>query len=487
MRVNYQVNAAPQFRVLSDDQLQELYMATLQLMQHTGLDVHHEEARRLLEGNGAWVDGLRVRIPAFLVEKALATAPRRFTTYSWQGNPAKNIVVSPNCPHYGPGPTCPKFRDPRTGERRLFLREDAGTVAMVCDALPNIDFVEGLSTISDVHPDLADIYEFAEMIAATGKPIVAWSYNVDGCRDIHQMAIAVAGSEEAFIRRPNYIFYCEPLSPLTSNKEAMDKVVYCAKHRIPLIFTPCPIGGGTAPSTAAGELVQAAAESWLGLVVTQLLNPGTPFFMGAVVSIMDMKAAVLAYGAPELSLFQAGLTDLAKYVGLPVWSTGGCSDSKILDEQAALEGALSVLFSGLCGADLIHDVGYLESAISGSLQQLVMMDEVIGMVKRIQRGIQVTPETLALEVIDRVGPGGHYLEDEHTLKHFKEEFWWPELLDRGRFEGWETGGRKALGERVQEKLNHILDTYEVSPPLPEDAQEKINAILTAAEDRIAGK
>jgi len=487
MRVNYQVNAAPQFRVLSDDQLQELYMATLQLMQHTGLDVHHEEARRLLEGNGAWVDGLRVRIPAFLVEKALATAPRRFTTYSWQGNPAKNIVVSPNCPHYGPGPTCPKFRDPRTGERRLFLREDAGTVAMVCDALPNIDFVEGLSTISDVHPDLSDIYEFGEMIANTGKPIVAWSYTVDGCHDIHQMAIAVAGSEEAFTRRPNYIFYCEPLSPLTSNKEAMDKVVYCAKHRIPLIFTPCPIGGGTAPSTAAGELVQAAAESWLGLVVTQLLNPGTPFFMGGVVSIMDMKAAVLAYGAPELSLFQAALTDLAKYVGLPVWSTGGCSDSKILDEQAALEGALSVLFSGLSGADLIHDVGYLESAISGSLQQLVMMDEVIGMVKRILRGIQVTPETLALEVIGRVGPGGHYLEDEHTFKHFKEEFWRTELIDRRRFESWETGGRKTLGERVQEKLNQILDTYEVSPPLPEDAQEKINAILTAAEDRIAEK
>jgi len=485
MRVNYQVNATPRFRVLSEDQCQELYMAALHLMEHTGLDVPNDEARQLLKENGAWVDGLRVRIPAFLVERALVTAPRRFTIYSWQGDPAKDLVISPNHPHYGPGPTCPKFRDPRTGERRLFLREDARAVARVCDALPNIDFVESLGTISDVHPELADIYEFAEMIANTGKPIAAWAYTVDGCRDIHQMAIAAAGSEEAFIRRPNYIFYCEPLSPLGCEEEAMDCLLYCAKHRIPLIFTPCPIGGGTAPSTAAGELVQAVAESWQGLVISQLLQPGTPFVMGGVVSVMDMKAAVLAYGAPELSLFSAALTDLAKYVGLPVWSTGGCSDSKTLDEQAALEGALSVLFAGLSGADLIHDVGYLESAMSGSLQQLVMMNEVIGMVKRLLRGIQVTPETLALEVIDRVGPGGHYLEDEHTLKHYRTEFWYPELMDRWRFEDWEAGGKKTLGERVQETLNHILDTHEISPPLPEDAQEKINAILAAAEERVA--
>jgi trimethylamine--corrinoid protein Co-methyltransferase len=263
----------------------------------------------------------------------------------------------------------------------------------------------------------------------------------------------------------------------------MDKVMYCARHRIPQIFTPCPIGGGTAPATGAGELIQAAAESWLGLVVSQLLNPGTPFFMGAVVSIMDMRATVLAYGAPELSLFQAGLTELARYVGLPVWSTGGCTDSKAFDEQAALEGTLSILFSGLSGADLIHDVGFVEGAIAGSLQQVVLMDEVISMVKRIMRGITVDDESLAVDVIHRVRPGGHYLADEHTFKHFKSEFWFPSLIDRNRWEDWRAAGGKSMRERVQEKLNHILETHEISPALPPAAREKIEAILAGAEKR----
>lgn len=479
MRVDYRVNAAPQFRVLSEDQLEELFLATLDLMESTGLELHNEEARALLATHGAWLDGIRVRIPSFLVRRALATAPKRFTIYSWQGDPAKDIVISPNRPHWGPGPTCPMFLDPQTGERRPFLRRDSGLVARVCDAMPNIDFVEGLSTISDVSVDLADIYEFAEMIANTGKPIVAWSYTLDGCRDIHQMAVAVAGGEEAFIRRPNYIFYCEPSSPLMCTEEAVDKAIYCARYRIPMIFTPCPIGGATAPATAAAHIVQAAAESWLGLVISQLLNPGTPFFMGAVVSIMDMSTMVLAYGAPELSLFQAALTELGKYVGLPVWSTGGCTDSKLVDEQAALEGALSVLFSGLSGADLIHDVGFIESAMAGSLQQVVMMDEAIAMTKRILRGITVDEETLALDVINRIGPGGHYISDAHTFKHFKRELWRPRLMDRRRREEWEAEGQKMMGQRVQEKLDDILANYQVKP-LPPAAQDKIAAILEAA-------
>ena len=484
MRANYRANTAPQFRVLSEGQLEELFLATLGLMESTGLELHNEEARTLLAAHGAWLDGIRVRIPSFLVRQALATAPRRFTICSWQGDPAKDITISPNRPHWGPGPTCPMFFDPHTGERRAFMRRDSGLVAKVCDALANIDFVEGLSTISDVNVDLADSYEFAEMIANTGKPIVAWSYTLDGCRDIHQMAVAVAGSEEGFIRRPNYVFYCEPSSPLMCTEEAVDKAIYCARHRIPMIFTPCPIGGATAPATAAAHIVQAAAESWLGLVVSQLINPGTPFFMGAVVSIMDMSTMVLAYGAPELSLFQAALTELARYAGLPLWSTGGCTDSKLVDEQAALEGAPSVFFSGLSGADLIHDVGFVESAMAGSLQQVVMMDEAIAMTKRILRGITVDEEMLALDVIKRVGPGGHYISDAHTFKHFKGELWRPRLMDRKRREEWEAEGSRTMGQRAQERLDDILANYKTKP-LPTGAQEKIAEILAVAEQRIA--
>jgi trimethylamine--corrinoid protein Co-methyltransferase len=483
VRANQQANQTVQFHLLSDDQLQEIYRAALQLLEYTGLDVHHAQARALLSSAGAWVDGVRVRLPSPVVEKALDSAPRSFTVFSREGDPNKDLHIGPGRFYYGPGPTCPSFMDPRTGEVRNYTRADARDVATVCDALPNIDFVESLGTIGDIPYELADIYEFADMIACTGKPIVAWSYAEAGCREIHEIAIAVAGGEDAFVRRPNCIFYCEPLSPLVSNQEAMDKVIYCAKHRIPLIFTPCVIGGGTGPCTMAAIIAQAAAESWLGLVVSQLLRPGTPFCMGAVVSTMDMKDMILAYGAPELSLLQAGLTELAHYVGLPVWTTGGCSDSKVVDEQAALEGALSVLFAGLSGGDLCHDVGYIESAMTGSLQQLVMMDEVISYIKRIIRGIEVTPETLAVDVIDRVGPGGNFLADDHTLAHFRGEFWFPGLIDRNRRERWEAKGGMRMAQRAQARLIEILDSHRPAP-LSAAAQRKIREVLAGADARL---
>ncbi len=472
MRVNYQTNATVQFQVLSDDQRQEIFHAALHVLEHTGVEVHNDEALGILKAQGAWLDGARVRIPSYLVWQALASAPSSFTVYSRECNPGKNITVGPNCINYGPGPTCPNFRDSRTGERRKYLRQDARDVARVCDSLPNIDFVESLGTVSDTNPDLADVYEFAEMIANTGKPIVAWSYTIDTCRDIHQIAAAVAGSEAALRQRPNYIFYAEPLSPLVSSLEAADKLIYCAKNRIPIIYTPCPIGGGTAPTTSAGILVTALCESLHGLVIAQAISPGTPFVMGGVVSIMDMLSAVLAYGAPELSLQSAALTEMSRYVGLPVWSTAGCTDSKIVDEQAAIEGAISILFAGLSGANLIHDVGYTESAMTGDLRMTTMCNEIIGYVKRILRGIEVTPETLATEVIGEVGPGGNFLATEHTLAHFKDQFWFPSLMDRSGWAEWEAAGSLSMGDRVQTQIHDILDVHK-PVPLGLEAQKQI--------------
>ena len=483
MRVNYRTNAGPQFRVLSDDQLEEIFQAALRVLEEIGLDVHNEEARQILDENGASVEDLRVCIPSYMVKRALSTAPRSFTVWARDGDPEKNIYIGAGRPYYGPGPTCPNFLDPYTGQRREYLRQDASAVAKVCDALSNIDFCESLGTISDVHPHLGAAYEFAEMFAHTSKPIVAWSYDWEDGEDIHRMAVAAAGGQRAFEKRPNYIHYCEPLSPLVSNEEALNKVIFAAEHRVPLIFTPCPSAGGTAPATMAGILTQAAAESWMGLVVAQLIAPGLPFFMGGVVSIMDMRSTVLAYGAPELSLLQAGLTELAHYVGLPLWTTGGCTDSKVIDQQAALEGALSVLFAGLSGGDLCHDVGYIEGGMTGSLQQLVLMNEAIGYTKRIRQGIEVTPETLAVDVIDKVGPGGHFLGEKHTLRHFRE-FWAPALIDRSKVDDWEAAGSKTLGDRVQEKLTEILDTSQ-PPELPEGVPAQIEEILAAAEARVA--
>jgi len=429
------------------------------------------------------VDGRRVRLPSYLVRDALAKAPRSFTLFARDGNPEHDIHIGPGRAHFGPGPTCPNFVDIETMERRPYVKSDVPVVAKVCDALPNIDFVESLGTVNDVHHELGALYEFAGMFPNTSKPIVAWSYDRFDSAAIHEIAVAEAGGQEAFERRPTYVHYCEPLSPLVSTFEAVDKLIFAARHRVPLIFTPCPISGGTAPITSAGIVIQGAAESWMGLTLAQAIQPGLPFFMGGVYSVMDMSSMILAYGAPELPLNMAAVTELAHFAGLPLWQTGGCTDSKTFDEQAIIEGSMSVYFSALTGGDLCHDVGYTESAMTGSVFQLCAMDEAIGYARRITRGIEVNEDTLAVDVIRNVGPNGHYLREEHTRRYYKNEFWYPKLSDRRNYEEWEMMGQTSFKERTAARVRDILATHQPSPINPE-TEQVIEKVLAEAEERV---
>jgi trimethylamine--corrinoid protein Co-methyltransferase len=217
------------------------------------------------------------------------------------------------------------------------------------------------------------------------------------------------------------------------------------------------------------------------VVLSQLKRPGAQIIIGGVMSILDMGTTILSYGAPELSLLSAAMTDITKYLRVPMFSTAGCSDAKTLDQQAAIESALSIAVAGLSGASLIHDVGFLESALIGSYEMVVMSNEIIGLVKRILRGLPVDAEHLALDAIARVGPGGHFLMDEHTLAHFRTEFWRPELLDRANWETWQADGARTLGARVHERVLEIVDQYEPAP-ITDEVEDQLLAIIQHADD-----
>ena len=480
MRVNAQVATSTQFRVLSQQDAERIYLAALRILADIGILIHEPAARQLLVDHGARANGELVQIPEGMVKRAIAAAPERFTVHA--RDPEKSLHIEPNRVYYGPGPTCPNFIDPETGQRRPYVMDDAVSVARTCDALDNIDFVESLGSIADAPADQMDVYEFALMAQNTVKPIVAWSFSEETCVDIHRMAVAMAGGEEAFAEKPNYIFYAEPMSPLNSGQEALQKLMYCARHRIPIVFTPCPIAGATAPATFAGVLAQGMAESLHGLVVAQLISPGTPLIVGGVMSIMDMQDMVLSYGAPELSLLSAGLTEVARMLGLPMWSTGGCTDAKTVDEQAAIEAAISIAMAGLSGPNLVHDVGYVDSAMTGSLGMLVMCNEIIAMVRRVVGGMEVSPETLALEVIDAVGPGGNFIGEEHTVKRYRSECYFPELADRSNVENWEARGAMTMGQRIEQRVKEILGSHEV-PPLADEVVAQFDEVLSAAVAR----
>jgi len=455
-------NGRLRLRVLSDEQCEQIKLAAFEVLQKTGARFHEPEAVQILRTAGCTVcDGTRVHFPGDLIEQALGSAVREFTLYTRDGQPA--IEVGSGRAHFGPGPTCCNFIDPATGQRRLFVKNDAALTARVCDRLDNIDYVMSLGCISDVPQEKADIHEFEAMVRETTKPIMSWSFSRQSLARIHRMCAVVKGSAEAYSREPFMIFYAEPISPLQHSAEAAQKLIYCAREGIPLVYTPCPIAGGTAPVTLAGVLVQNLAETLGGVVLSQLIRKGTPIVVGGVVSILDMRTTILAYGAPELSLLSAAATEMARHLGLPMFGTAGCTDAKCLDQQAAAEAATSIVFAALSGADFVHDVGYTESGMTGSLEQLVMGDEIIAMARHIVRGIRVDDGTLAVDVIAEGVDSGDFLSLAHTRRHFREQLWPANLMDRRRRQQWADDGATTMGDRAGRRMREIIAEHRAAP------------------------
>ena len=480
METNYHAQQTPQFRVLSEEQIKRVYQATLECLNRTGVNIHNVEARQLLAQAGARVDGIRVRIPPHIIQDAVASNPRSFTIWGRDGQHRMNIV--PDHVYFGPGPTCTYFIDPVTGEMRKTSRSDPGLTAKVCDALDNIDYVMSLGLIDDVTSRLAPVYEFAEMLANTGKPVLPWAYTAENVADIYQMALAVAGSEQALRERPIMAFFSTYQSPLVQTDEDLANVMWAVEHDLPVVYIGGGCAGTTAPVTAAGTLVISLAGALCGLAVMQLKKRGAAVCIGAVPEAMDLRTARPPYGGPEMSLFSAALSDICRYLGLPFMGTAGASEAKVLDLQAAIESTFQVVLSGLSGAALVHDAGFLDCAQIGSLETLVMNDEIIAMTRRLLRGIEVSDETLMLDLIDSIGPGGEFMSSPVTAKRCRTEIWNPSLLDRQPYDNWLAAGSQTMKDRIQSKLAKILATHQPMP-LPAGAAEKIAAILEAAERR----
>lgn len=477
---NYADRQTPVFRVLSPAQCQELYLATLECLQRVGILIYHDEALHILARAGAIVQDRRAYLPAHLVQQAIYSTPRTFTL--WGREAGREIRILPNHVYFGPGPTCTNFIDPDTGERRKARRGDAGLTARVCDALENISYVMSLSLFDDVTPILSPVYEFAEMIANTGKPVLAWANDPATLADIYQIAAAVAGGVAALQARPNFALFATYESPLRLAEGPVGNLLWAAEHGIPAILLGGPTVGLESPVTGASALVLYLAAALTGLTIVQLKRRGAPMVIGGLPSAMDLRTARPAYGSPEASLHTAAAADLAHYLGLPFMGTAGASEAKVLDAQAAAEAAIQIMLSALSGPSLVHDVGFLDCADIGSLPMLVLCDEIIAMARRILRGIEVNPQTIMLELIEKVGPGGQFLTEPASAGLCRQEIWVPRLMDRNAYPIWEQKGQLNTEQRVQQRLAQILSSHQ-PPPLAPAVQERIQVILSAAEAR----
>jgi trimethylamine--corrinoid protein Co-methyltransferase len=476
----------PRMQVLSEDQAWAIHHAALEILETTGFTMEHPQVQRMLLDAGCRLDGDgRTLMPAHLVEEALKSAPKRFTLYDQQGQRCMPLVNGNF--FFGTGSDTIFTHDLDTGQRRRTVLQDTGNFAKLVDGLENMDFSMSMGNPADVPIDDIYVHVFSEMVKSSNKPICFIADSGDDIARIHEIASLVAGGEDELAHRPFLLNYSEAISPLRYPQNVMEKLVFCARKRIPICLpSGCNAGGG-GPVTLAGAMALGIAENLVGLTIHQLTNTGAPFLFAPNVSVLDMRHTVVSYGCTEWSLTQAALADMRDIIyELPIWAFAGATDAKTVDAQAGAEGMLSIITAMLSRCNFIHDVGYIESGHTSSLEMLTLADELVGMSRYFVEGLSIDDDTLALDAIDRVARGCRngaiFISDTHTFDHFKQSLFHPQLADRSRFEQWHEMGAKEMHQRCNERARRILADHQVVPK-PDAVIDGIAALLSGRSAR----
>ena len=474
-----------QFRFLSPEQLDELNRASIHILETTGVTIDSEEAIGLLSDAGANVsNNKRVKIPGDIVEQALKTTPKEITLYTRDGKPYLHLDRTHT--YFGAIPDCPEILDPHTRRRRPCYGEDTASLVRLIDYLPNITWILTAGWARGLPGEISDKVSLIQAILNTSKPIGCCINDVSSLKSMLEICSIVSGGMEALKARPFFYSTVEPVTPLVHGRDALEKSLLCAETGIPNVIYSMPMAGATSPATFAGTLAMANAEILSHLVVVQLKNPGSPVIYGAMPNIMDMTTSIYPYGTPELNLLNACLTRLSHYYKLPMWGTAGCTDAKVIGAQAGAEIMMQCLSSVISGADFVHDTGLMDHATMISPELIVFMNEIIDMVKVFIGGIDISDQTLALDLIDSVGPGGSYIAEDHTLEHFRN-FWVPGVLDRSMLtQDLEEESIKHCEDLINDKTKKIMETH-TPEPLSDDIVREIKKVEKSWFDKLGLK
>jgi trimethylamine--corrinoid protein Co-methyltransferase len=458
---------------MSDDQCRILHRASLDVLERTGVFVNYQPALDILQKAGCPVRDNHVRIPSHLVEWALRTAPSRITLYDRNGQPV--MPMGDRISTYGTGSDCLHVLDHRTGERRLAVLQDVVDGIRVSDAMPHVDFIMSMFLPDDV-PFGREVRQMEVMLNYSAKPICFVTYEWEGTAEIIEMAEVVAGGEENLRINPTIICYLNPTSSFVHNESALRKLIYCAEKRLPVVYLPDLLRGMSGPMTKEGSFACHNAGTLVGLVIAQLVNEGAPVIISSArPSMLDMKTMVNPYGTGSGGVSGAGINH---FYDLPVFTTGGASDSKLLDEQAIFEGTLTLYAATLQGGNMIHDMGYMESGLTGSLELVVIQDEIVSVIKAGTPGLNFNEENLALDLVHEHALTGDFLGTDHTLRHCRDG-WEPRLVDRHNYDNWVAEGKTSMRDRARMVIEEIL-AEEPRYALPPDVAEQVKAIADRA-------
>jgi trimethylamine--corrinoid protein Co-methyltransferase len=463
------------YELLTQAQIVQVHETSLQILSQIGMDFGYPPALEVLKKGGAKVDGERVFFSSRLIEEQIRKAPSEFTLYA--RNPEHNVIIGGNNMGFAPGYGAPFVTDLEHGRRKGTLKDYENFVKLT-GASSSQNVCSGMV----IEPnDVPHEIRHAQMIYTTlkysDKCFMGSAMGEKGAGDSLQMASILFGSQAQLAEKPRMISILGSLTPLKYDDRMLGAIMGYARAGQPLVITSLAIAGETGPATLAGNLALQNAEVLAGIVLTQLVREGTPVVFGGASSNAEMRSGALSIGSPEMALNAASTAQMARFYNLPARSGGAVCDAKAPDAQAAYESMMSLLMAQVSGANFVlHAAGILESYNCMSYEKFIMDDEVCGMVKRIRKGYQVNTDTLGLDVIKEAGPGGHFLDKDHTLKHFRTEFYQPRLFDRDDFDSWCEKGSPQSMDTANIRYQEILASYE-TPELPADVDKALQKFI----------
>jgi trimethylamine--corrinoid protein Co-methyltransferase len=460
------------YKPLSDEAIEKIHQTAMQVIEEVGFEVNSPAAQQYFKQAGATVDTEKriVRLARKTVLELIENAPSEFTLCSIDEN--NDIQLGGSRVHTGTGGTALYIYEPDTGEKRLASLSDLKNIAKLVDGLDNIHLLLLPTYPNELPVDQIDVNRFYAGLNNTSKHIMGGVYTLEGIQNVIKMAEILTGGKEQLRKRPIISMIACCMSPLKLDEHYADMMILIAKNGIPLVCPAEPLCGATSPTTVAGNVLMQTVDSLMGIMLAQIVNPGTPVIFGSVATSTDLRDLKYLAGAVEMGLTNAGSAQIAQYYKLPFYATGGMTDSKVLDSQSGYESAITNLLCALAGSNFIHDsAGLMEFAMTVCLEKYVIDNEILGMVMRAVEGIKVNEDTLAFDLIKQVGPGGNFVTSKHTRHHMRKEHYVPSLSDRNLREDWEAEGGKTTWERAKTKVKQIIGNNDYG--LPEDVKSKV--------------
>lgn len=466
----------------SKDELDAIHYATLQILQNTGIKVTHKKALEIFHGSGASIEPFDnygiVKLPSYLVEECICSVPHTFIYHG--RNPENDFLTEPNRVGFTTFGGCINVIDPSTQQVRRATKQDCGNLAKVCDYLDEIDVVARSVNATDVPGGAQSVNNLEVLLTHTGKHIFLGVDSARALRVMVEMASVCTGGRDAFKKRPIFTATVCPTSPLVLTDDICEVMMEACKLGVGMLILPMSLSGATSSASLAGTLVTHNAEVLSAIVFAQIMAKGIPCTYGSTSTILDLRFGTSAIGSPEFGMINAAIAKIAQYYRLPSWVGGGASDSKLPDAQSGYEFTLSATLSGLAGGNIIFGSGVLEQGMTMDFAKLIMDAEMIKMVKTAISGIKISDETLSMDIIHEVGPGGAYISHEQSLNLMRSQSQ-SKLFDRRSRIRWEENNAdRPIEARAYELADHILKNHKPYP-LKEGVSEEMRRMVEVFE------